>query len=1145
VPSELKTQEDVIAAIKRAYADAPNITDLKSKQEQDEDLDTRKVESAIQNFAGRGIRFSQKQLWARKCLARCILAASLGRDDVDVILFSSSTAITALWDAPFKHLINTGLEWWQTPGSQPWQPIVAAARRSGRRCTGPHQACCIQDGMELSSIPSWMDTRSQKGAMDLNPLIPIITGLNEWLKLHLIAPTKPVRKEEVTPQPVQIRKEEASPERVQEEDVPELAPNLLDELDKREVDPALFDPDDPFNDGLTDPYEVGLTNPSRGTLAPWGKEGNVQYGDPSREEPSVIPPPPRKKRPKGAAKLPAPGPAPPVFVDLPMKHTMSPVPEHDMFQNVFLRFPQAAACPAEWVNDLMMEKLNKFIQCCTKKTPSQLTRNFILESRKEGHQYLGRLSVPLDVDHKTDGSMVVTRRYFLLRYLFGIVYRFADMFRIFGSIVQLLQPSARVHMLPVMTPDPKDPSVARDADLQPLWRSWRSGAQVWEPGKKPFATQELFNMSTGTEMCVPHLTPQGQEANPRQRVAVPPLLAGANTDGAYSSYTALSATVAFPNVMPWTQPQWKGVQNQSAVVVWVPMLPTQTMVHHVQLHMKLMMATHDAVQLYMDNADDMPAGAPTVPLYIHTHVQNNEHKKQLVLAVMQQHSVLNRPLHMVFHQPGEVKDDNPALQWVGQWNSSPVAEMVRVHILDDADFGRRDPKDWNDRVSARFHKGGDGMLSGVHVLWVGGEPAALPGNDPFMHTWDAYVGDITTMRMTLAWPINMLMDWAEPQVLHPQHSHANLTDLLKQAAFAMTAVSEAVIPSTETAADEWNAVITPPQPATPAVPASATSAAQPAVPATPAQLHVVRTFQQNDGIWKRRERTYTKAQMVRTFQSTTDKSRLHPVAALYQRGYAWFGQDRWFGYICVCDEYTVELVTSDVLKPKEGGVTHPSTGVFQLTFQSGHTARVAREGDHVQVSGNVERPMLITWYIQMQKREEDEALGVDAEPTSEHVPIVTGNLLSYIEHSNTFIAHQCNCESLRAGGLAGVIFSKDKCPKANIPLKDRKQGGISVCGSIINLYAQVHGAGPSARDTAENRLKLFRKALAAAIQYVNDVAHEKGQRQTLALPYKIGCGIAGGNWELYLHEIQTSKSRVALETGKDVLVDLVIVQLSS
>jgi O-acetyl-ADP-ribose deacetylase (regulator of RNase III) len=132
---------------------------------------------------------------------------------------------------------------------------------------------------------------------------------------------------------------------------------------------------------------------------------------------------------------------------------------------------------------------------------------------------------------------------------------------------------------------------------------------------------------------------------------------------------------------------------------------------------------------------------------------------------------------------------------------------------------------------------------------------------------------------------------------------------------------------------------------------------------------------------------------------------------------------------------------------------------------------------------------------------------------------IKGNLLN---SKTTYIAHQCNCKTNLSSGLAYSIFCK--FPHADTYNKSyikRIPGTISVHNNVINMYAQIYpGKSNYPNDTPELRLQYFKSCL-----------HEisKLQGESIAFPYNIGCGLAGGNWQEYKQLISEFSKNTALK----------------
>ena len=135
-----------------------------------------------------------------------------------------------------------------------------------------------------------------------------------------------------------------------------------------------------------------------------------------------------------------------------------------------------------------------------------------------------------------------------------------------------------------------------------------------------------------------------------------------------------------------------------------------------------------------------------------------------------------------------------------------------------------------------------------------------------------------------------------------------------------------------------------------------------------------------------------------------------------------------------------------------------------------------------------------------------------------------------------YIVQQCNCLSIFPYGLAKTLskaFPKS-CPyqyrrqlSGNIAmLEDRDiPGHVTVIESkdkfIVNLFGQVAPGKPKTyypeylnyyEDTSEAREGYFKHSLDAWLDFIKE---SKEENVTIAVPYKIGCGLAGGNWEKY------------------------------
>jgi O-acetyl-ADP-ribose deacetylase (regulator of RNase III) len=144
--------------------------------------------------------------------------------------------------------------------------------------------------------------------------------------------------------------------------------------------------------------------------------------------------------------------------------------------------------------------------------------------------------------------------------------------------------------------------------------------------------------------------------------------------------------------------------------------------------------------------------------------------------------------------------------------------------------------------------------------------------------------------------------------------------------------------------------------------------------------------------------------------------------------------------------------------------------------------------------------------------------------------IITGSLL---DSRCRYIAHQCNCYSVRSAGLATAVFKAFSWADVYSDRRRRGDdsalfGSFTVHGNpqlnqryVINIYGQLNPEKPSpGRDSAAARLAAFESALVQIAKLpVLD---------SIGFPYGIGCGLAGGDW----NEYRKLLGRFAEEVGK-------------
>jgi len=131
--------------------------------------------------------------------------------------------------------------------------------------------------------------------------------------------------------------------------------------------------------------------------------------------------------------------------------------------------------------------------------------------------------------------------------------------------------------------------------------------------------------------------------------------------------------------------------------------------------------------------------------------------------------------------------------------------------------------------------------------------------------------------------------------------------------------------------------------------------------------------------------------------------------------------------------------------------------------------------------------------------------------------VVTGDLL---ESKETYLCHQCNCITTRSKFLAEIIFTA--FPYADIYSKREKPsqlGTIIIEGDgksqryVINLLGQFYPGRKypdSTFDGTKIRLRHFKSCLEKMEELEGD----------FAFPWRIGCGAAGGDWDLYFEILE-------------------------
>ena len=144
------------------------------------------------------------------------------------------------------------------------------------------------------------------------------------------------------------------------------------------------------------------------------------------------------------------------------------------------------------------------------------------------------------------------------------------------------------------------------------------------------------------------------------------------------------------------------------------------------------------------------------------------------------------------------------------------------------------------------------------------------------------------------------------------------------------------------------------------------------------------------------------------------------------------------------------------------------------------------------------------------------------------------------ESTEDYLCHQTNCLSRgEAAGLARLIFSK--YPEVDIYAsreKDDVPGTVRIkpinhsTSKVVNLMGQVFPGSARNKKIQDKRLVYFRKALWELCQV--------GKYSSYAFPWGIGCGLAGGDWGVYIGILKSFEKYINEQYGSG---DVVIYRL--
>ena len=130
------------------------------------------------------------------------------------------------------------------------------------------------------------------------------------------------------------------------------------------------------------------------------------------------------------------------------------------------------------------------------------------------------------------------------------------------------------------------------------------------------------------------------------------------------------------------------------------------------------------------------------------------------------------------------------------------------------------------------------------------------------------------------------------------------------------------------------------------------------------------------------------------------------------------------------------------------------------------------------------------------------------------VPIMEGDLL---ESCAAYIVHQTNCKTKKSLGLSRAMFKKfpysnvyDGSADPRVPGTIVIRGGSGGERGVVNLFGQCKPGKPTGAELRATREGWFESGLNALVEI-----NSSTPLGSVAFPYEIGCGLAGGTWANY------------------------------
>lgn len=136
------------------------------------------------------------------------------------------------------------------------------------------------------------------------------------------------------------------------------------------------------------------------------------------------------------------------------------------------------------------------------------------------------------------------------------------------------------------------------------------------------------------------------------------------------------------------------------------------------------------------------------------------------------------------------------------------------------------------------------------------------------------------------------------------------------------------------------------------------------------------------------------------------------------------------------------------------------------------------------------------------------------------INIVYGSILDAKEK---YIAHQCNCLTTGSAGVAKLIFERfpysdtySSRTDADVPATIKILGNGDDQRYVINMFGQYYPGKPKYPDATLDGTKTRERYFHQCLMKVINIP----ELESIAFPYKIGCNLAGGNWNNYFGTLE-------------------------